>query len=106
MSLHSAAIGSCQQGIDLRLVQIRQGWPVESLEWHRTNLGAPCNMLGAALGNETSQRMNNSKPLVSRADRAFALLLQGIEEAFQCLSRQVAYQELVDCFLLLHRQER
>ncbi len=79
---------------------------MESLEWYRTNLGTPCNVLGAALGNKTSQRMNNGESLVSRTDRAFALFLQGIEEEFQCLSRQVGYQKLVDCFFLLNRQKR
>jgi hypothetical protein len=50
--------------------------------------------------------MDGRQPLIARTDRAIALSLQRIEEALQCIGRQVAHQEPIYRSLLLSGGER
>lgn len=88
-ALLGAAVRSGQDGIHLRLVQIGEFVPCESLEWDGSYLAAPGNMFGTAFGDESRHRVNGRETLVAGADGASSVLFEMIEEASQHLTRHV-----------------
>lgn len=99
--LFRAAIGSSQDSVHLRLIQVRQFVPGEPLERQRAYLCTPCDVFGAALTDKASHRMDCGEPLVARADGASTVLFQVIEETTQNIARQMEDLELIDGLLVL-----
>ena len=82
-----AAVGSREDSIHLWLVHIGEFVPCESLEWDGAYLAAPCDMFGAAFGDEARHRVNSRETLVAGTDGASSVLFEMIEEASQHVAR-------------------
>jgi hypothetical protein len=85
--LFRATIGSSQESVHLRLIQVRQFVPSEPLERERPYLSTPCDVFGTALTDKASHCMDCGEPLVACADGASAVLFQVIEETTQNVAR-------------------
>ena len=94
------AIGSGQQCVHLRQIQIGQFVAGESLEGNAAYLAAPCDVFRASFGDEASHRMHGGEPLVPCANGTSALLLNMVEEAAQTCLKIEDVQAVHRCLLL------
>ena len=78
-----------EQGIHLRLLQVRDQRPRSLLERHRPHLPAPLDQLRRVQADEPGQGMDRGQPLVPGGDPASPLLLQVAQELSHTVGRHV-----------------
>jgi hypothetical protein len=100
-ALFGAAVGSGEECVHLRLIEIGEFVPGEALERNGAYLAAPGDMFGAAFGDESYHSVNGGKPLVAGANGASSVLFEMIEEAAQHLARQLEDIETIYRLALL-----
>src|SRR3972149_985554 len=95
-ALVSAKVGPAQQRIQFVCLQVAHKWMRPFLRCDALNLTAPFQVFWAMRADESYQRMDRRKTLISRGDPTAATFFQILKESSGACWRDVFHVELVD----------